>query len=190
MKRVLIGVSGSVAAIKFDELARARWSSSSECEVRFVFTDNALNFIAAADVARANENNIQTFTDHDEWREWGEKGDPVMHVELVKWADVFVLAPLSANTLAKIANGLCDNLLTCVFRAWDFKDTAKRVFIAPAMNTKMWESPFTERHLRLARELGVVVVPPIEKHLACGDFGIGAMAEISTIAEVVRSNSA
>jgi phosphopantothenoylcysteine synthetase/decarboxylase len=51
----------------------------------------------------------------------------------------------------------------------------------------MWESPFTERHLRSARELGVVVVPPIEKHLACGDFGVGAMAEVSTIAEVVRS---
>ena len=187
MTRVLIGVSGSVAAIKFDELARERWSASGECEVRFVFTDNALKFIDAEDIARAEENNIKTFTDHDEWREWGEKGDPVMHIELVKWADVFVLAPRSANTLAKIANGLCDKLLTCVFRAWDFKDPAKRVFIAPAMNTKMWESPFTERHLRSARELGVVVVPPIEKHLACGDFGVGAMAEVSTIAEVVRS---
>ena len=99
-------MSGSVAAIKFDELARERWSASGECEVRFVFTDNALKFIDAEDIARAEENNIKTFTDHDEWREWGEKGDPVMHIELLKRTEDYVLAPLSANTLAKNANRL------------------------------------------------------------------------------------
>ena len=66
MTRVLIGVSGSVAAIKFDELARERWSASGECEVRFVFTDNALKLIDAEAIARGVENNIKTFTDHDE----------------------------------------------------------------------------------------------------------------------------
>ena len=102
MTRVLIGVSGSVAAIKFDELARERWSASGECEVRFVFTDNALKFIDAEDIARAEENNIKTFTDHDEWREWGEKGDPVMHIELVKWADAVSYTHLTLPTILRV----------------------------------------------------------------------------------------
>lgn len=59
--------------------------------------------------------------DDDEWHEWGKVGDPVMHIELRRWSDVFVIAPLSANTLAKLANGMCDNLVTCVARAWDFQ---------------------------------------------------------------------
>lgn len=58
--------------------------------------------------------------DEDEWHEWSQVGDPVLHIELRRWADVFVVAPLSANTLAKMANGLCDNLVTCIARAWDF----------------------------------------------------------------------
>ena len=58
--------------------------------------------------------------DEAEWRGWQKVGDPVLHIELRRWADVFVVAPLSANTLAKMANGMCDNLLTCVVRAWDF----------------------------------------------------------------------
>lgn len=59
--------------------------------------------------------------DEDEWRAWQAVGDPVLHIELRRWADVYVVAPLSANTLAKLANGLCDNLVTCVARAWDFQ---------------------------------------------------------------------
>lgn len=60
------------------------------------------------------------FQDEEEWRQWKVVGDPVLHIELRRWADVLLLAPLSANTLAKVSNGLCDNLLTCVVRAWDF----------------------------------------------------------------------
>lgn len=59
--------------------------------------------------------------DEAEWHEWSKVGDPVMHIELRRWADVLVIAPLSANSLAKLANGLCDNLVTCIARAWDFK---------------------------------------------------------------------
>jgi phosphopantothenoylcysteine decarboxylase len=95
-----------------------------------------------------------------------------------------VIAPLSANTLAKMANGLCDNLLvcrlhhplliyilqTCVVRAWDFK---KPLIVAPAMNTLMWDHPFTEKHLKELTSLGVIVISPIEKLLACGDKGKG-----------------
>ncbi|GLI71429.1 hypothetical protein VaNZ11_016643 [Volvox africanus] len=113
--------------------------------------------------------------DESEWRQWRAVGDPVLHIELRRWADVLVVAPLSANTLAKMANGLADNLLTCVVRAWDF---TRPLLVAPAMNTAMWTSPFTSRHLDTLTQLGanVVVVPPISKRLACGDEGMGAMA--------------
>ena len=77
------------------------------------------------------------YTDDDEWSAWRKKGDPVTHVELGKWADVLLVAPLSANTLSKFANGSCDNLLTCLFRAWDVSNRDKIVCMAPAMNTQM-----------------------------------------------------
>lgn len=121
-----------------------------------------------------------------------------MHIDLRRWADVMVIAPLSANTLAKLAGGLCDNLLTCVVRAWDFqKPLLVRWWwccahwhavaqVAPAMNTLMWDNPFTARHLATLTELGVQVIPPISKRLACGDVGSGAMQEPEVIAAACR----
>ena len=118
--------------------------------------------------------------------------------------------PLDANTLAKFALGLSDNFLTCLFRAWDFN---RPVVLAPAMNTLMWDSPVTKRHLRqlledrgdghhgdhwtlddapsvFARHApGLVLLPPQSKRLACGDMGQGAMAEVGVIIEAVRSAS-
>lgn len=85
---------------------------------------------------------LQVLKDEDEWSCWSKREDPVLHIDLRKWADVLLVAPLSANTLAKLANGLCDNLLTCVARAWDF---SRPLLVAPAMNTLMWESPFTAK---------------------------------------------
>eukprot|EP01106_Pelomyxa_sp_JSP_P005529 TRINITY_DN18750_c0_g1_i1.p1 TRINITY_DN18750_c0_g1~~TRINITY_DN18750_c0_g1_i1.p1 ORF type:complete len:165 (-),score=53.17 TRINITY_DN18750_c0_g1_i1:61-516(-) len=125
-------------------------------------------------------------TDSDEWL-WRKIGDPVLHIELRKWADVFVIAPLSANTLAKLANGLCDNLVTSVARAWDI---SKPLCVAPAMNTLMWKNPFTAQHLStLVSMLGATVIPPISKVLACGDSGEGALADVGTIATVVMQQA-
>src|SRR5436189_194001 len=77
-------------------------------------------------------------------RSW-RRDDPVLHIELRRWADLFLIAPLDANTLAKLASGLADNCLTCVWRAWH---PARPVVLAPAMNTLMWEHPLTRQHLR------------------------------------------
>jgi phosphopantothenoylcysteine decarboxylase len=82
------------------------------------------------------------------------------------------------NTLAKISNGLCDNLLTNTARAWDY---SKPFFIGPAANTHMWDSPITKNQLKIVQDLGIRVIPPISKTLACGDTGVGAMADINTI---------
>ena len=107
-------------------------------------------------------------------------------VQLRKWADLLLIAPLSANTLAKLAGGLADNLLTCVARAWAF---SKPLLVAPAMNTAMWEHPLTASQLALLVTWGVRVVPPVVKVLACGDEGRGAMASVADIVCAVREST-
>ena len=104
----------------------------------------------------------------------------VLHVELAQWADVLLVAPLSANSLAKLALGICDTLPTLVARCWHVG--AKPMVVAPAMNTKMWEHPVTAGQLKKLQRWGVQVVDPIEKLLACGDKGVGAMAAVDVIA--------
>ena len=101
-------------------------------------------------------------TDEEEWTSWRQRGDPVLHIELRKWADIAIIAPLSANTLAKLSNGIADNLLTSVMRAWDF---TKPCLIAPAMNTAMWEHPATNQQLTILRTWGYTIIPPISKTL-------------------------
>jgi len=104
----------------------------------------------------------------------------IPHIALGKWADALLIAPCSANTLAKIANGMCDNLLTGVARAWD---RTKPIILAPAMNTRMWEHPATAEHLATLRRWypHCTIIEPVAKRLACGDTGIGALAPIATI---------
>lgn len=201
MSNIVLGVTGSVAAVRTPELSRSLRAAGHS--VRVVATEPSLSFFDPADLDGA-----PLFRDADEWPAGGyRRGDPVLHIAFRDWADLLVIAPLDANTLGKIALGLCDNFLTCVFRAWDFR---KPVILAPAMNTLMWDGPVTRRHLAtlladrgdgrapeawtldLADEVfarhapGIVLVPPISKRLACGDVGVGAMAEVVTIAEVVR----
>ncbi|CAM9175148.1 unnamed protein product [Scytosiphon promiscuus] len=132
---------------------------------------------------RALEPPIPVLGDADEWGVWDTVGDPVLHIQLRDWADLLLVAPLSANTLAKLANGLCDNLVTCVARAWDFKN-GKKFVAAPAMNTHMWEHPMTDRHLSTLKELDIVIVPPASKLLACGDTGVGALADVEDVRAV------
>ncbi|KAK1270505.1 Phosphopantothenoylcysteine decarboxylase [Acorus gramineus] len=173
--RVLLAASGSVAAIKFGNLCHGflEWA-----DVKAVATKSSLHFIDKVSLPR----DVILYTDEDEWSTWKKIGDGVLHIELRKWADMMVIAPLSANTLGKIAGGLCDNLLTCIIRAWDFE---KPLFVAPAMNTFMWNNPFTQHHLAMINKLGIQLIPPITKRLACGDYGNGAMAEPSLICSTV-----
>ena len=179
--RILLGVSGSVATIKLSLVTQQLLQFADVCVVA---TKSARHFF---DTAALPPQCLPVVLDVDEWRQWTAVGDPVVHIELRRWADVFVIAPLSANTLAKVATGLCDNLLTCVVRAWDFR---KPLLLAPAMNTFMWESPFTEQHLAACRELGAIIVPPVSKRLACGDVGVGGMAAPEAIAAAAREAAA
>ncbi|XP_019360018.1 PREDICTED: phosphopantothenoylcysteine decarboxylase isoform X2 [Gavialis gangeticus] len=94
-----------------------------------------------------------------------------------------LVAPLDANTLAKIANGICDNLLTCVIRAWDM---TKPLLFCPAMNTAMWEHTITAEQIQRLKGFGYTEIPCVVKKLVCGDEGRGAMAEVWTIVEKVK----
>jgi phosphopantothenoylcysteine decarboxylase len=180
---LLIGASGSVAAIKLQSLVEA---ARPHFEVQVIVTEAAKHF--ADVVGLVATLGVIIHTDTGEWGQWREKGDPVLHIDLVRWADVLIIAPLSANTLAKLAHGLADNLLTCVARAWPIDAIARKpIVVAPAMNTRMWEHPFTAKQLAtIQHELGFRVVPPITKLLACGDYGAGAMAEPGAIMDAVR----
>lgn len=137
MARVLVVCSGSVASIKVPELVGALRAGGHT--VRLVPTPASLHFLPT-DLATLGELGTEVLLDRDEWAAWSGRGDPVLHIDLRKWAEVVVVAPCSANTLAKISTGLADNLGTSVLRAWDL---AKPAVVAPAMNTAMWEHPVT-----------------------------------------------
>jgi phosphopantothenoylcysteine decarboxylase len=182
MANVLLGVTGSVAAIRTPELVAALAEAGHA--VRVVATEAACYFFDSAAVPNL-------YRDADEWPgSRYQRGDPILHIELRRWAALLLIAPLDANTLAKLAMGLCDNCLTCVWRAWD---VARPVVLAPAMNTHMWHHPLTARHLASVRELAeavgqrLLLVGPVEKTLACGDSGIGAMAPVGEIVAAVNS---
>lgn len=212
MARLILGITGSVAAIKTPELLAALRGAGHE--VRVVATRAALYFVDSAELDRAEADSDGSppdrwlFRDEDEWPGIRyRRGDEVLHIALRNWADLLIVAPLDANTLSKFALGISDNCLSCVFRAWDF---SKPVVFAPAMNTLMWQSPVTRRHLgalledRAMRPVPVdwtldeaplifaqyapqiILIAPRAKRLACGDVGLGAMAEVLEIAEVVR----
>jgi phosphopantothenoylcysteine decarboxylase len=212
MARLILGVTGSVAAIRTPALYAALRGAGHE--VRVVATQPSLYFFDPGELrAESDSPEVTTdgplFRDHDEWPGARyHRGGEVLHIEFRKWADMFIVAPLDANTLAKFGLGISDNFLTCIFRAWDF---TKPVILAPAMNTLMWASPVTRRHLgqlledRISSPVPggwalddapsvfaqhapkIVLIPPQSKQLACGDVGVGAMAEVIQIAEVVRS---
>ncbi|KAG0333126.1 hypothetical protein BG000_009453 [Podila horticola] len=178
-KRVLIGATGSVASIKIPIIVRTLVEEIGDLvEIKVVTTNAALHFFDRKDVL------AEVLTDKDEWDAWGKMSDPVMHIDLRNWADMFIVCPLDANTLAKLASGLCDNLITCILRAWD---ESRPVIVCPAMNTNMWNHKFTAKHLAvLTDELHYRVIPPISKLLACGDLGIGAMADYRTIVDAIK----
>jgi len=181
--KILLGVTGSVAGVLTKKLVDALQDSGHE--VRVVLTRSAEYFVPRKCLY------VPVYDETDEWpKERYEKGDEVLHITLRDWADILLIAPLTANTLAKLALGQSDNLLTCIFLAWD---KSKPILLAPAMNTKMWEHPATQRNLTSLKvdlvEAGYTlrVLDPIAKKLACGEEGLGAMADISTIVEVINN---
>jgi len=176
--KLLIGITSSIAAYRMPNLISTL--KKQDYEIKTIVSEHAKAFVAPQALAVMSQN--PCFTDKDEWA----NTDRVLHIELAKWCDTFLLAPLSANTLAKIANGFCDNLLTSTVRALG----KKTLLIAPAMNTAMWDNPVTELHLKNAKQLyNLTIIEPISKRLADGDEGIGGLADDDTIISVLGNLS-
>ncbi|KIM55245.1 hypothetical protein SCLCIDRAFT_1221278, partial [Scleroderma citrinum Foug A] len=176
---VLLVTTGSVASIKALLIVK-EFLKYRDVKVEVVSTKPSLTFF---DAEAVEETGARVWTDDDEWSGSYQIGDPILHIELRRWADVVLVAPCSANTLAKIAGGLCDNLVTSMLRALA---PTTPTYVFPAMNTLMYEHPLTAEHLRIVREvIGYNVIGPIGKNLACGDVGVGAMTEWRDIVNIV-----
>jgi phosphopantothenoylcysteine decarboxylase len=208
---LLLASSGSVATIKLPLIISAL-QHHPKLSIRVILTKSAAHFLAGQSAEQPTLASIAALPnvdaihqDEDEWVEPWTRGAAILHINLRKWADILVVAPLSANTLAKVVNGLSDNLLTSVIRAWDTTGLAdgkgSRIVVAPAMNVAMMMHPVTARQIRvLEEEWGVrededsqtgrqgwfEVLTPIQKTLACGDVGTGAMIEWTEVVKVIE----
>ncbi|MCJ1255564.1 hypothetical protein MMC24_003380 [Lignoscripta atroalba] len=207
-RHLLLAASGSVATIKIPNIVRAL-EAHRDLSIRILFTKSAEKFLKGQSAEQpvleslGKTGNVHgIYHDEDEWERPWTRGGGILHIELRRWADLLVIAPLSANTMAKMTVGLADNLLLSVVRAWDTtgkiegSDNTKRIIVAPAMNTAMWRHPITRKQIRVLEEDWgvegegkgwVEVLRPVEKELACGDVGDGAMKEWSEIVSVIEA---
>jgi phosphopantothenoylcysteine decarboxylase / phosphopantothenate---cysteine ligase len=170
-RRVLLGVTGGIAAYKAAYLARLLRERGAD--VQAVMTPSALRFVGPDTFA--------ALTGHAVRSDVFEDTETVLHVRLAREADVAVVAPATGNVLARMANGLADDLLTSTLL-----EVTGPVVVAPAMHSGMWGNPATQRNLAVLRERGVAVVGPVEGPLAAGDEGMGRMAEPEEILSAVE----
>jgi phosphopantothenoylcysteine decarboxylase len=215
---LLLAATGSVASIKIPNIISAL-STHRNLSIRLMLTPSSAHFFSGQTAEQptlatiaALPNVDGVYQDADEWDPAWTRGAKILHIELRRWADVMVVAPLSANSLAKMVGGVADGLVLSVLRAWDASGLldvphivdgrgeervvergadgvpttwtagAKRVVVAAAMNTAMWAHPVTKTQLgtlegewNVANGGWVEVLRPVEKVLACGDTGTGAM---------------
>jgi phosphopantothenoylcysteine decarboxylase/phosphopantothenoylcysteine decarboxylase/phosphopantothenate--cysteine ligase len=169
MKNILLGVTGSIAAYKAADLANQITKIGYNVEV--VMTESAMKFITPLTLQALTKNKVYT----DMFDEITPS--EIKHISLAKKADVCVVAPATANIIGKLANGISDDFLSAVIMAAN----GKPVFIAPAMNTNMYENPIVQENLEKLKRYGYIIIEPKESMLACGDLGKGAMADVSEI---------
>jgi len=171
-KTVVLGVSGGIAAYKIPNLASMLKKQHADVEV--IMTKNALNFITPTtfETLTGNKCLVDTFDRNFQFQ--------VEHVALAKRADVFLIAPATADVIARAAHGLADDMLTTTFLAAQCPK-----LVAPAMNTRMYENPITQDNLEICRRYGMKVIEPARGYLACGDTGAGKMPEPAELFEWV-----
>ncbi|MGT2907882.1 phosphopantothenoylcysteine decarboxylase [Streptococcus dentiloxodontae] len=176
-KRILLAVSGSISAYKAADLT----SQLKKCgyDIHVLMTEKAQAFITPLTLQVLSKNTVHT----DVMVE--NSADRINHIELGKQADLFILAPASANTIAKLANGFADNMVTATALALP-ADLPK--FIAPAMNTKMYDNPITQRNINTLKEVGYQIIEPKSSLLACGDIGRGALADLEILLQTIQEN--
>ena len=171
-KHVVLGVTGSIAAYKIASLASLL--KKQHADITMIMTQNATNFInpITFETLTGTKCLVDTFDRNFNYS--------VEHVALAKLADVFLVAPATANVMAKAAHGLADDMLTTTLLAC----TCPKIF-APAMNTRMYRNPVTQDNIRILKKFGMEVIDPASGYLACGDTGEGKMPEVEVLAEFI-----
>jgi len=169
-KKIIVAVTGSIAAYKSVLLVRLLIKQGAE--VKVVMTPSATEFVSALTFSTLSKNEVVVdLTNGSMWSN---------HVMLGRWADLMIIAPLSCNTLAKMANGICDNLLTAVYLS-----ATCPVLVAPAMDDDMWKHPSTKKNLQTIASYGNTIIPVNNGELASGLFGEGRMAEPEAIVDFI-----
>jgi len=179
-KRIILGVSGSIAAYKSPDIVRRLQDLGAE--VRVILTSGGREFVSERSLQTVSKNKVHNNL-------WDSEAELSMgHIELAKWADVVIIAPSSANTIAKLCHGKADDLLSTVILA-----TSASIMVAPSMNQQMYASFAMKDNLQLLQKRGVRIIDPGFGEQACGDVGEGRLAEASEIArqtaELFQNNS-
>jgi len=171
-KRIIIGISSGIAAYKIPSLIRL--FKKANVEVKVVLTKNALNFVTPLTLETLSQNKVYTdvFGNIEEYT--------TQHITLSDWADCMIVAPATANVIAKFAAGIADDALTTTFLSFN-----KNIFIAPTMNTKMLENPATQGNINTLKKRGAIFIEPNSGFLACGYEGKGRMEEPENIFQII-----
>jgi phosphopantothenoylcysteine decarboxylase/phosphopantothenate--cysteine ligase len=167
-KKIVVGVTGSIAAFKAADIVSRLVQQGAE--VRVIMTQEAEHFITplTLQVLSANKVYLDMFDVQDVWA--------VEHVALADEADLVLIAPATANVIAKLASGLCDDLLTCTITA-----TKAPVLIAPAMNDGMYTNKIVQENIERLKKAGYKFIGPVKGRLACGTIAVGRMSEVDAI---------
>ena len=175
MTNITLAVSGSISAYKTADIINKL--KKEGFEVTVLMTEAATEFITPLTLQVLSQRPVATNIMQE------LEPNKINHIDIAKKSDLFLLAPATANTIAKLANGFADNIVTTTALA--LPSQAKKV-LAPAMNTKMYENPLTKHNLERLEHFGWKIIQPREAMLACGDQGTGALAEIDTIIDTVK----
>ena len=171
-RKIILGVTGSIAAHKAADLASLL--TKAKCDVRVVMTADAQRFITPLPFKTLTRHPVVTgLYDEDE-------GWKPTHIELADAADLLLIAPATANVIAKLSHGIADDALTCIVLALNPK---AKILIAPAMNGKMWQHPATQENVKILKSRGAELIGPDEGMLSCGYEGIGRLWPVEKIAE-------
>ena len=171
-KHILLGITGGIAAYKICTLIRD--FKKSGAEVKVIATPNALNFVTKLTLQNLSQNEV--YIDEFDVKNWRPE-----HISLSDWADIMLIAPATANTISKIAQGIADNLLTSVACAF-----SKKMIVAPAMNVNMWNNDAVQNNLKILQKRGIEILEPESGFLACGYMGKGRLCSLDKIYNAVE----
>ncbi|HET8799084.1 MAG TPA: bifunctional phosphopantothenoylcysteine decarboxylase/phosphopantothenate--cysteine ligase CoaBC, partial [Thermoanaerobaculia bacterium] len=175
--RIVLGVSGGIAAYKAPELVRRLQDAGAA--VRVILTPNAARFVSPLSLAAVSNHGVIL-------EQWGDSGHGgVDHIELARWAELLLIAPATANVLAKLAAGIADDALTTYALAH-----RAAILVAPAMNTFMLGHPTVQQNIETLRARGVGILEPVNGLLACGEEGAGKMPDVPVLVDFVRAHFA